>query len=432
MLIEFQVGNFLSFKDIVTFSMVASDIDSEDEELDSNNIFSVNKDLKLLKTAALYGANASGKSNLAKAMAFMKDFVINSSKEMQITDLIDVEPFRLNTETEKKPSYFQIIFILNKRLYTYGFEVSQSQNKVIKEWLWETPKTKQRQLFNRENNKIKINPTYFKEGTNIETRTRQNALFLSLSAQLNGAVSIEIIKWFFNLQVIFGSGTHDNSDYKKITLKLFESPLKKDIISLIKELDLSIVDIDITKGWEEIITYERIKRIFDPTRFLTIETYHEKYNKNGELIGLEKFDLEKHESEGTKKLFYFSGFLLDALQKSSIVVIDELDAKLHPMITHKIIELFNSQQYNPKSAQLIFMTHDTNLLNSKIFGSKLLRRDQIWFTEKNREGATDLYSLAEYDIPEDAPFEADYIKGRYGAIPFIGNFKELLSDKSNG
>jgi hypothetical protein len=182
MLIEFQVGNFLSFKDVVTFSMVASDIDSQDEELDKNNIFAVNQELKLLKTSAIYGANASGKSNLAKAMAFMRNFVINSSKEMQITDSIDVEPFRLNTETEKKPSYFQIIFILNKRLYTYGFEVSQSKNKVIKEWLLETPRTKQRRLFSRENNKFIISSTYFKEGKSLETKTKQNSLFLSVSA----------------------------------------------------------------------------------------------------------------------------------------------------------------------------------------------------------------------------------------------------------
>lgn len=436
MLIEFQVGNFLSFKDVVTFSMVASDIDSQDEELDDNNVFAVNQDLSLLKTAAVYGANASGKSNLAKAFGFMKNFVINSSKEMQITDSIDVEAFRLNTETEKKPSYFQIIFILNKRLYTYGFEVSQSKNKVIKEWLLETPRTKQRQLFSRENNKFIINSTYFKEGKSLETKTKQNSLFLSVSAQFNGTVSTEIIKWFANLQVISGSGTHDNF-YKRVTLNLFDSPsIKKNIINLIKELDLSIIDINITK---ETITSENLplnipdelKKLFldSVIESSNIQTSHEKYNEDGEIIGLEKFDLEKNESEGTKKLFYFSALLLNALQNSHILVIDELDAKLHPIITHKIIELFNSKKYNPKSAQLIFMTHDTNLLNPKLFGGQLLRRDQIWFTEKNKEGATDLYSLVEYDIPENAPFETDYIKGRYGAIPFIGNLQKLLSEK---
>ena len=416
MLIEFQVGNFISFKDIVTFSMVASDINSQDTELDENNVFSINEELKLLKTTAIYGANASGKSNLAKAFSFMKYFVINSFKEMQFTDDIPIEPFRLSTETEDKPSFFQATFYLNKKIYKYGFEVAK--NKVVREWLFFQANTKESQLFQRDGNKFTINAKSFKEGFNLEEKTKHNSLFVSVVAQFNGKISAEIIKWFANYQVVSGSGIHDDF-YRKFTLKLFESPLiKKDSIKLIKDLDLSIQDINISK--EEL----SLENLF------SIQTSHEKYNENGEIIGFEKFDLEKNESEGTKKLFYFSALLLNALRYSQILIIDELDARLHPIITHKIIELFNSKKYNPKSAQLIFMTHDTNLLNSNLFSSRLLRRDQIWFTEKNHQGATDLYSLAEYDdIAEDASFEADYIRGRYGAIPFIGNFKDLLSNE---
>ena len=117
-----------------------------------------------------------------------------------------------------------------------------------------------------------------------------------------------------------------------------------------------------------------------------------------------------------------------ALKNRQILVIDELDARLHPLITHKIIQLFNSNKYNPQEAQLIFMTHDTNLLNPNLFCRILLRRDQIWFTEKNTKGATDLYSLVEYDIEENSEFESDYIRGKYGAIPFVGNFISLLSN----
>ncbi|MTJ51028.1 ATP/GTP-binding protein [Dolichospermum sp. UHCC 0259] len=416
MLIEFQVGNFLSFKDTVTFSMVASDINSQDPELDENNVFSVNEELKLLKTTAIYGANASGKSNLAKAFSFMRNFVINSSKEMQFTDKIPVETFRLSTETEDQPSFFQTTFYLNKKTYKYGFKVSQ--DKVVEEWLFFQNNIKEYQLFQRDGNKFKISKKSFQEGFNLEEKTKHNSLFISVVAQFNGKISAEIIKWFANYQVVSGSGTYDDL-YRKFTLKLFESPLiKKDSIKLIKDLDLSIQDINISK--EEL----SLENLF------SIQTSHEKYNENGEIIGFEKFDLEKNESEGTKKLFYFSALLLNALRYSQVLIIDELDARLHPIITHKIIELFNSKQYNPKSAQLVFMTHDTNLLNPNLFGSRLLRRDQIWFTEKNQQGATDLYSLVEYDdIPEDASFEADYIRGRYGAIPFIGNFKDLLSNE---
>jgi uncharacterized protein len=434
MLIEFQVGNFLSFKEIVTFSMVDSALDSLDPELDTNNVFPINQELSLVKTTAIYGANASGKSNLAKAFGFMKNFVINSSKQMQITDTIDVEPFRLSTVTETQPSFFQITFILNKKIYEYGFEVSQ--DRIVNEWLLCTPKTQTHQLFRRNNNKINISKKFFAEGRGLEGKTKANSLFLSVSAQFNGKISIEIVKWFNNLQVISGTGTQDNL-YKRLTLRAFESPqMKQEIIALIKDLDLSIQDIDIN---QEKLSFENLPssipemlKIIIPRSysqsFTTIKTSHNKYNENGQVIGFEKFDLEQNESEGTKKLFYFSSLLLNALKNSQILVIDELDARLHPIITHKIIELFNSNKYNPKSAQLIFMTQDTNLLNPHLFGSRLLRRDQIWFTEKNKQGATDLYSLVEYDIEENVSFEIDYIRGKYGAIPFVGNFNQLLSN----
>lgn len=433
MLIEFQVKNFLSFKETVTFSMVASDIDSQDENLDENNVFSVNEELNLLKTTAIYGANASGKSNLAKAFNFMRNFVINSSKEMQITDSIEVEAFRLSTETETKPSFFQVVFWLKKRIYRYGFEVSKK--KVIKEWLFSTPKIQEYRLFERNNNQFKVSPRFFKEGLGLEDKTKPNSLFLSVLAQFNGKISTEIVKWFAHCNVIFSLG-ENNFFYRKVTLELFKnSAIKQDSVKLIKELDLSIKDIDIVV---EKISFDNIPTgisddltsmiLSSKSEISNIQTTHEKYDNKGKVIGFKQLDLEENESEGTKKLFYLSAILLFALRNSQILVIDELDARLHPIITYKIIELFNSKKYNPKSAQLIFMTHDTNLLNPNLFGNRLLRRDQVWFTEKNSQGATDLYSLVEYDIREDAPFEKDYIRGKYGAIPFIGNFQELLSN----
>lgn len=433
MLIEFQVGNFLSFKETVTFSMVASDIDSQDSELDSNSVFTVNQELNLLKTAAIYGANASGKSNLAKAFGFMKWFVINSSTGIQITDEIDIEPFKLSTETENEPSFFQVIFCLKNKLYRYGFETTKE--KIIKEWLFSIKNEKENPLFERNQNKFKINLRSFKEGNSLEDKTKHNSLFLSVVAQFNGKISQEILKWFFNCQVISASGTHDDF-YRNISLNFFESPLRGDIVQFIKDLDLSISDIRMTKESISSETLpsempEELKKLIlrSSNQISSVQTWHEKYNKEGQVVGTEKFDLEESESEGTKKLFYFSGILLNALKNGQLIVIDELDAKLHPIITRQIVQLFNSNEYNAKGAQLIFMTHDTNLLSSRLFGSRLLRRDQIWFTEKNQQGATDLYSLVEYNIPENAAFESDYIRGKYGAIPFIGNFRQLLANQ---
>lgn len=154
-----------------------------------------------------------------------------------------------------------------------------------------------------------------------------------------------------------------------------------------------------------------------------VKTIHKKFDKEGKQTALEIFDIDSHESEGTKKLFSLAGPLMDTLKNGRILFIDEFDARLHPLITYEIIRLFNSNKTNPKNAQIIFATHDTNLLSNKLF-----RRDQIWFAEKDKGGATHLYSLAEYKVRNDASFENDYIQGKYGAIPFIGDLKQLFEE----
>ncbi|NEP44571.1 MAG: ATP-binding protein, partial [Okeania sp. SIO2H7] len=366
--------------------------------------------------SAVYGANASGKSNFVKAMGFMRWFVLNSSKETQVTDLIDVEEFRLSTETEDQPSFFEIVFILEERVYRYGFELDKKQ--VVSEWLFHVPKVKQSQIFNRNGNEIEMTKV-FKEGHLIVDKTRKNALFLSVNAQFNGKISTKILRWFeSDLNVI--SGIHSDI-YKDLTIEYFEiSQYKNDILKLIKKLDLGIDDIII----------DRNPNFFDDLDFSTIptdniQTFHKKYDGKGNVVSQAILNFDRSESEGTKKLFAFAVPILDTLKNGEVLVIDELDARLHPLMTRTIINLFNSKETNPHNAQLIFMTHDTNLLSNKVF-----RRDQIWFVEKNRQGASDLYSLVEFKIENDASFETDYIKGKYGAIPFIGDLTQLFGKKN--
>ncbi|MFY7806030.1 MAG: AAA family ATPase [Limnoraphis robusta] len=426
MLIEFSVGNYLSFKDKVTFSMVASKVTAKYKELDENNIIQVDDELSLLKSAAVYGANASGKSNLVKALNFMQWFVLNSSRETQITDLINVENFKLSTETAEQPSCFEIVFLEDHKIYRYGFEVNQK--RVLSEWLFYVPKVKEFRLFERKEDRVKI-ARRFKEGDDIISKTRNNALFLSVVAQFNGEISKNILLFFARkLNVI--SGLHGNI-YRNYTIEYFKTN-SSDIINLIKKLDLGIDDISIKtrkvlpEDLLEIPEEFRTLLISKKLQADDIYTTHKKYNAEGEVISLEQFDLDKNESEGTKKLFAFAGPILETLRKGEVIVIDELDARLHPLITRTIIDLFNSNETNINNAQLIFMTHDTNLLSDKIF-----RRDQIWFTEKDRQGATDLYSLVEYKIENDASFESDYIKGRYGAIPFIGDLSQVIKAEND-
>ncbi|MEH1882590.1 AAA family ATPase [Nostoc sp.] len=424
MLIEFSIGNYRSFKEQVTFSMVAANLVAEDKKLDENNVFEIDNDLKLLKSAAIYGANASGKSNLATALRFMRWFMINSSKETQSTEKIGVDQFKLSTETEDKPSFFEIVFLMNGKRYRYGFEATR--DKVVSEWLFYVPKSKETKLFERKLGKFSVSKTYKADG--IQQKTRHNALFLSVSAQFNVQIAEKILDWLTNQVALIS--TLNDIGYRGYTVScLINNENKDEILQLLKKLDLGFSDLKVEES--EITADSLPKELPDELKNLilkngkgklsSVQTTHQKFDGKGNLVSIEVFDLDEQESEGTKKVFSLAGPLVDTLKNGQILIIDEFDARIHPLISRAIVELFNSNETNPNNAQLIFMTHDTNLLNKKLF-----RRDQIWFTEKNRYGATDLYSLAEYNISNDASFESDYIQGRYGAIPYIGNLNHLI------
>ena len=404
--------------------MVAANLVAKDKKLDENNVFEVDDDLKLLKSAAIYGANASGKSNLAKALGFMRWFMINSSKETQSTEKIDVERFKLSTETEAKPSFFEIVFLMNGKRYRYGFEATR--DKVVSEWLFYVPKSRETKLFERKLDNISVSKTYKADG--IQQKTRHNALFLSVSAQFNVKLAEKILDWLTN-RVKLVSGLDDRG-YRGYTVNcLMNNKNKNEIIQLLKKLDLGFADVKVEESEVTVDSLpnelpDEIKNFIlknGGTKATSIQTMHQKFDEKGNSASIALFNLDEQESEGTQKVFALAGPLVNTLKDGKVLIIDEFDARIHPLISRAIVELFNSNETNPSNAQLIFMTHDTNLLSNKLF-----RRDQIWFVEKNRYGATDLYSLAEYKVRNDASFESDYIKGRYGAIPYIGNLNHLI------
>jgi uncharacterized protein len=423
MLIEFSVGNYRSFKEKATFSMVAASVVSKEKKLDENNIFEVDDKLKLLKSAAIYGANASGKSNLAKALGFMMRFMINSSKETQSTEKIGVEQFKLSTETEAQPSFFEIVFLMNHTRYRYGFETTRDE--IVSEWLFYVPSSRETKLFERTLDNFKVSSVY--KARRIQQQTRRNALFLSVSAQFNVEIAENILNWLANINVIVGI---NDRGYLGYTINcLIENENKDEIIHLLKKFDLGFGDVKVE---ESEITAEsfssdlpdEIKNFILKSsggKGALVQTIHQKFDEEGKFLSTELFNLNDQESEGTQKVFALAGLLVDTLKEGRVLIIDEFDTRLHPLISCAIVELFNSHETNPNNAQLVFMTHDTNLLSNKIF-----RRDQIWFAEKDRYGATDLYSLVEYKVRNDASFESDYIKGRYGAIPYIGNLNHLI------
>lgn len=426
MLIQFKVGNYKSFKEPVTLSLVAAKIKGKDVTIDENNLIRVDDKLELLTSAAVYGANASGKSNLFKAFKFMRSFILNSSKESQTNEPIEVEPFLLDTEYENKPSFFEIVFLLNGLVYRYGFEVTK--DKVESEWLFYTPKNKEAKLFTREGDVIQVSRN-FKGGQSSKELTRSNALFLSVAAQFNSETAENVLDWFWSTRSISGI---QETGYSSFTARRFAEDLEfhQKILTLIRNTDVWIDNIiaettDINDPSffpddmpEEIRDMIR-KEMKGEGSHITIKSMHRK--KLGQnLSGETTFNLSQ-ESDGTIKLFHISGPIFDALNRGSVLFIDEFEARMHTLLTRALVSLFNSKDTNPKHAQLIFATHDANLLSNELF-----RRDQIWFVEKDEDGTTHLYSLAELKARKDNNFENDYLSGRYGGIPVIGDLRQLF------
>lgn len=429
MLIEFKVSNFRSFKEIVTLSMVAS---ADKEHLEANTI-PIDKKLRLLKSAVIYGANASGKSNLFEAMDFMKDMVINSSKDSQASEPIQVDQFRLSTETENQPSTFEAVFLIDGIRYRYGFQVDDK--RVHNEWLFFVPTIREATLFTREGDTIKCS-NHFKEGKGLEEKTRENALFLSVAAQFNGAISKQVLDWFHSFRIL---SAHDRQNQQVYTFfKLNDPGFLKFALEFLKAADMGIKNIKINsvpiteESLPEKLPQDIKKAILtavervDVAKNIEIKSVHSKYNSKKEVISEEHFDFEFDESAGTKALFYLAAPIYYSLKNNEVMIIDELTSKLHPLLTEAIIKAYHCaksevQSSGGSNAQLIFISHDTSILTNRTF-----RRDQIWFTQKDEYGVTDLYSLEEYRVRKDASFNKDYMMGKYGAIPFIGDIETVF------
>lgn len=433
MLIEFSVGNYRSFRDVVTFSMVAVNKKARDEEVNLNSIFKY-KDGNLLKSAVIYGANASGKSNFLKAFRFFKSFIRNSSNPNP-SGKINLTPYTLNNFSSDKPSYFEVIFVYESIRYRYGFEADKQ--KIHKEWLFRknllSKKPREYELFWRKGQNIEFKPA-FKEGKKYVDATRKDALFLSVVSQWNGKISSSVTDWFRTVHSI--SGIQDGR-YFGVTVDLFQNKpeFNKSITEFMNKMDLGISGIKARE--EDVEIPELIKALIegsddapdelkdairDADGRITnqvVNFTHPVFDKHGKKVGNVDFDFDSQESEGTQKAFKLSGLILVTLAGGGILFVDELDARLHPRMTKAIVKLFNSKEDNPNNAQLIFATHDTTILDNTVF-----RRDQVWFAEKDEYGNSDLYSLSDYkDVRNDSMFGKDYLAGKYGAVPYIGTFQ---------
>ena len=437
MLIDFKTENFLSFKNLTALSMTGVRSFKEHEE---TNLIRVDEKTSLLKSAVIYGNNGSGKSNFIKALRFMKRLVQNSFRDALLEDSdqkIPVQKFLLNSESEKANSFFEVKFIIDDLKFRYGFEIQEEE--ISSEWLFHTT-TKEVFLFKRDGQKIDVNKTSFKEGLGLEEKTKSNVLFLSLVAQFNGITSNSVVSWFKTINYINGITDHE---YERYTINKLKSDKEFHlwVSEFVKFLEISNIDTSETDDGEEndkilnslkkrekdeelaalLSSVQRIQA--KQPKLDRIVTWHRKYDKDNVLIGTVSFPFEKYESEGTKKLVYLLGPWYDTIRNGKILIVDELDSRLHTVLTAKLIEFFHKG--NKSKAQLICAVHDTSILDKDIF-----RRDQIWFVEKNQFGASELYSLSDFKsavVRNKSDFDKNYINGKYGAIPYFANLEKLAS-----
>ncbi len=416
MLIEFSVENFRSIKDRVTLSMVAG---SKKENLEDNLIDTGFKDLTLLKSAVIYGPNASGKSNVIRAMFTAIGIIMNSNK-VQKDEELPLTPFLLDSTYRNLPTSFEIVFIQNSIRYVYGFSADSSA--IHTEYLYYYPQGRKSIIFERDISKGYKFTVDKREQTELSKRTLKNSLYLSTSTQWNYEKTSNVFDWFKKISII--NPSFDLGGYTS-DLVLKNKKAKRYVELFLKMADIGVEGIKIKKKKLDIVDIKTSPLFSDILK----KAIEEEYLRNGKIEALtpqavhymdgdEKkqviFDFDE-ESDGTKKLFELSGLLYTVLEEGRILFVDELSVRLHPYLVEFIITIFNSRKYNKKGAQLVFTTHNTYLLKQSLF-----RRDQIWFTEKTKQQSTDLYSL--YDIKgvrKEENLEKGYLLGRYGATPFI-------------
>lgn len=427
MLIELSITNFLSIRERQTLSMTSA---YRADDLPDNVIFPKlpsMSGLSFLKGAAVYGANASGKSNILAAAAFLVNYVKKSATEMKPTGGTGVVPFLLSKKTVDASSEFEVVFSHKNIRYDYRFALDKS--RIIAESLFAFPKGRPKKIFVRTFDRKKGKYTFDfgsieSPYSGLKEKTRPNALFLSVGVQFNAEELLAPYEWFDDyLKIINLSEDVLSPDYT--AQKAMQEPESHgQFRKLLCEADLGITDFEIRKVErvnvhlpedipeavkQQIIADLKSKNVLDNKNLLDIRLEHKCTDGSPPV----KFGLGQ-ESSGTRRLFSLLGPWHDVLKRGVTIFIDELEASLHPLLARKLVKLICGPQ-NKSGAQLIFTTHNTNLLDAS-----LLRRDQIWFTEKENDGGTRLYPLSDYHPRKEESLQKGYLAGRYGAIPMLG------------
>ena len=407
MLIRFSFKNFKSFKDENVLDMEATSL----KEHEYNVVKT--KPIYLLKVAAIYGANASGKTNVLQAFDYMKERILVSDDSQKNSSMNEdnVYSFMINNQ----PIHLEVeILTKNNKIYKYGFDVLQ--DRIVSEWLYKKKVNKFYSIFERKKNNVimKFN-NKFSKLTNIDERS----LFLNIYSKIDkdNEDFNNVYNWFINANYLdLGNPKFEDFINTRISLKILsDEKYKKELLRFIHTFDSGIEGIKTTPN--------SLEEVQNNNKVVKLELVHKGENNELKALPLEL------ESNGTRKMFHLFDFFMEALKNGMVLFIDELDAKLHPLLTRYIINLFHNSETNIGNGQLIYSTHDTVNLNKDTF-----RRDEIWFTEKNRDGVSEMYALSDYILDDenhktgkkvrnDATYNKDYLTGRYGAIPVLEEFE---------
>ena len=422
MLLKFKFKNFKSFKDEVCLDLTATKItEFSDRNFEVGNI-------KVLPIASIFGANASGKSNVMEAFRFMIDYVVMSLNFAggQINPalqnrVIKPIPFLFDSKSRNEGSKFEVYFVMNndkaERIYQYGFIFNNGM--IEEEWLYYKSKTSRegfKNIFYRSKDENDYSGLEKDKIKNIEVSMQKETLILTLGAKLKEKILSEIYKWFMEIMDINFGNTAENLFISQMygTLQhMLNKDVQKHVVNYISTFDESIVGMDVKEGLINPITKQKPIEI----------SFHHKMIGTNSIVRLPLL----MESAGTQKMFNLYPYFNNAILNGCLLFIDELNARLHPLLIRTIIQMFLDKDINKKNAQLVFTSHDVWQLKSDI-----MRRDEIWFTEKNDEGISNLYSLSDFidedgeKIRKDEDYQKNYILGKYGAIPNLKGFEGVF------
>jgi len=411
MLIRFRVENFRSIKDEQELSLVASALTEHEESL----VRVPQYDLDLLRAAGIYGPNASGKSTVVEALGFMQLAVRDSQIRWEPQGEVPRTPFALHPACVDLPSLFAVDLLLDGVRYEYGFVADTW--RILEEWLFAWPRGRRQEWFTRDvtrEEEFVFSRLLTGENRAITALTRPNSLFLSAAAQNNHEMLSPVHRWFAD-QLLVASDRMRRVLTSRVSRGCRDAAYRERVYELLRNADLGISGLELVEDdAPEAVFEERVVRFLRSdadVRLLHRAT-------SGADVALPFFE----ESAGTRTLFALAGAVVEALANGGTLVVDELDRSLHPHLSTHVVRTFGDPAANPRNAQLIFNTHDTNLLDAGI-----LRRDQVWFTDKGDDGATHLFPLTDFRARKYENLERGYLQGRYGAVPSVGMATPLRS-----